>query len=305
MSETKMPEYAVITPVRNEGEIFSETIKSMVSQRKLPCRWIIVDDGSSDETGELADAAAKVHSWISVVHRKDRGFRKQGGGVVEAFYDGYELINNEAWDFIVKLDGDLSFGPDYFEKSLEQFAQNQKLGIGGGRIYCRRDGVETEDSPGDPGFHVRGATKIYRRQLWEAIGGVVRMTGWDTIDEIKANMLGWQTYSFPELRLLQLKDTGSADGAWRNWVKNGRANYIIHYHPVFMLAKCVKRVFTPPYFLAAFGLAAGFAGGYLRRVPRIEDLALARYVRDQQLRKLTMRPNIWDWSRPERIRPVS
>ena len=47
----------------------------------------------------------------------DRGFRKAGGGVVESFYEGYRLIEKESWDYVVKLDGDLSFAPDYFENA--------------------------------------------------------------------------------------------------------------------------------------------------------------------------------------------
>jgi hypothetical protein len=61
-----------------------------------------------------------------------------------------------------------------------------------------------------------------------------------------------------------------------------------------MFAKCFKRIFSPPYFLGAIGLAYGFIGGYFRRVPRIDDSAFARYVRGQQMRKLTFRPSIWD-----------
>ena len=38
---------------------------------------------------------------------------------------------------------------------------------------------------------MRGATKIYKRDCWEAIGGLWVAPGWDTIDEVKANMLGW------------------------------------------------------------------------------------------------------------------
>jgi len=46
--------------------------------------------------------------------------------------------------------------------------------------------------------------------------------------------------------------------------------------------------------LGAAGLAYGFLGGYIRRVPRVNDRAFSRYVRSQQIRKLTLRPSIWD-----------
>jgi poly-beta-1,6-N-acetyl-D-glucosamine synthase len=106
----------------------------MISQKTLPKEWIIVDDGSMDNTGELVEKHAARHSWIKVVHRRNRGFRKPGGGVIEAFNDGYSSIGTTSWDFIVKLDGDLCFDQYYFEKCFERFAQDPDLGIGGGGL---------------------------------------------------------------------------------------------------------------------------------------------------------------------------
>jgi poly-beta-1,6-N-acetyl-D-glucosamine synthase len=309
-----MPSYIIITPVRNEGPHFHQTIDSVLSQTLRPQAWVIVDDGSTDLTPQLIDAAAAQHPWIRTVHRTDRGFRNQGGGVIEAFYDGYAQLSTfhqlatpplqdsitpalhystPPWDFIVKLDGDLSFSADYFEQCFKRFATDPQLGIAGGTIYCRVDGATVEDSPGAPSFHVRGATKIYRRAAWDAIGGLVRAPGWDTLDEVKANMLGWKTCSFPDLRLFQLKPTGAADGSWKNWVKNGRANYITGYHPLFMLLKCFKRIFQPPYGLAALGLLSGFCGGYLGRIPQVPDPDLIRYLRRQQMNRLLGRDSLW------------
>ncbi|MGN6553472.1 MAG: glycosyltransferase family 2 protein [Verrucomicrobiota bacterium] len=287
-------QYAVITPVRNEGDHFAETIAAIVGQTVRPMMWVIVDDGSSDATGPLADGAARDHSWIRVVHRTDRGFRQQGTGVIAAFYDGFELCRKLPWDFLVKLDGDLSFEKNYFESCLARFSKDPKLGIGGGTICRREAGGLVTEVRGDPKFHVRGATKIYRRACWDQIGGLLKAPGWDTIDELKANMLGWVTQTFDDLKLHQHKDTGSADGAWRNWVKNGLANYITAYHPLFMMAKCSKRSFSRPYLLGAAGLACGFLSGYFRQVPRIEDSALKSYIRHQQWRKLTFRSSLWD-----------
>ena len=160
---------------------------------------------------------------------------------------GTSLLGPLPWAYLVKLDGDLSFGPDYFDACIERFESDHSLGIGGGTVCVERDGATTVEAKGDPAFHVRGATKIYRRECWDAISPLVAAPGWDTIDEVKANMLGWGTRTFPHLRLLQHKGTGSADGAWRNWFKNGRGCYVSGYDQTFMLAKCVKRAFgTPP-----------------------------------------------------------
>lgn len=285
--------YIIITPVRNEGDHLAKTIESVAGQTVPPALWVIVNDGSSDNTKQVAEAGAAKHSWIRTMDRPDRGFRKPGGGVIEAFYDGYAVAQSVPWDFLAKLDGDLAFEPDYFQKCLACFQADPKLGIGGGGVYSDVNGRLVYDSPGDPSFHVRGATKIYRRAVWEAIGGLLPSPGWDTLDELKANMLGWKSCSFKELKVRQLKPTGSADGAWRNSFKNGRANYISGYHPLFMLAKCVRRLFCKPYGIGAMALSCGYVSGYWKGVPRVPDEQLIRYVRKQQLDRLLLRESLW------------
>ena len=104
--------YVAVTPVRNEEKYLPQTIQSFVTQTCAPIVWIIVDDGSTDATGSIADAAAAHYPWIEVVHRPDRGFRRPGAGVMEAFCDGLARLGSRAWDFLAKLDADLVFRPD-------------------------------------------------------------------------------------------------------------------------------------------------------------------------------------------------
>jgi len=234
-----------------------------------------------------------LHTWITVVNRADRGFRKAGGGVVDAFYDGYRRIENEAWDYLVKLDGDLSFAPDYFEKCFEKFEQDDKLGIAGGTICSNSGGIIEVEAKDDPRFHVRGATKIYRSACWRNIGGLIKAPGWDTLDEVKANMLGWTTRTLSGINAVHHRPTGAAYGAWNDRVKAGMANYISGYHPLFMLLKCGKRMVEKPYLVGGFGLLYGFAKGYLKKIPKVDDRTLIQYFREQQINRLLGRKSLW------------
>jgi biofilm PGA synthesis N-glycosyltransferase PgaC len=283
--------YVIITPARDEELHLRKTVESILSQTILPAEWIIVNDGSQDSTGKIIDEYAAQHPWIHAVHRTNRGFRKAGGGVVDAFNDGYRELESKDWNFIVKLDGDLSFEPDYFEKCFANFEREPRLGVGGGVMCYINEGIKSFES--NPSFHVRGATKIYKRECWDAIGGFWPAPGWDTMDEVKASMLGWTTRSFPDLHLLHHRPTGAADGMWRNLVKNGRANYICGYHPIFMLAKCVRRLRHRPYLVGSAALLYGFVSGYLERVPQVDDRKTIRYLRQQQMALLTGRESIW------------
>ncbi len=286
--------YVVITPVRNEQKHIAKTVESMALQTLRPGKWVIVDDGSTDNTPQIITEAVSQYPWIKAIHRKNRGYRKSGGGVIEAFYEGYPELQTNNWDFLVKLDGDLSFPPDYFEKCLSKFEAQPQLGIGGGSVYVFSNNSCKLDSPNDPRFHVRGATKIYRRDCWKQIQPLEKLPGWDTIDEVKANMYGWKTRTFPEIRIYQLKATGDADGNWRNWFKNGLANYITGYHPVFMLAKCIKRLNSRPILISSAALFAGFCSGYLKKHLKVCDQSMIRYLRRNQIKRLLGKDSIYN-----------
>jgi poly-beta-1,6-N-acetyl-D-glucosamine synthase len=286
------PSVVVITPVRDEARYIEQTMASMESQTLRPTQWIIVDDGSTDGTARLASEHAAKHAWVSIVTLPDRGYRAAGSGVMHAFYAGYAAIRDADWRYLVKLDGDLSFSPTYLEQCVSRFVLAPQLGIAGGTV-CRSGAEVVVDSPGDPPFHVRGATKIYRRECWDLIAPLLRAPGWDTVDEVRANMRGWATRTFPDLVVLQHKPTGSADGCWRNALKNGFANYVAGYHPAFMLAKCVKRSLRRPLLVESTGLGVGFCAGYFATQGEVADAETVRFLRVQQLRRMTFRRSIY------------
>lgn len=288
LSATK---YVVITPVRDEEQYLPYTIASMVRQKIRPQEWVIVDDGSKDRTGHIIEQASRQYPWIRGVRRKDRGFRKWGAGIIEAFYDGYHALTGTDWEFMAKLDGDLSFEPSYFSEMFRKFTENPDLGIGGGFLYHLEHGCKTLEQT--PVFHVRGGAKIYRRACWEAIGGLWIGPGSDTVDEVKANMLGWRSRSFLDLQIQHHRWTGAAYGRWGGIVKNGKTDYVSGYHPLFLAAKSIARLWKRPYILGSVALLYGYCAAYLQNIPRVDDPQLIKYLRRQQLAKLCGQPTIW------------
>jgi poly-beta-1,6-N-acetyl-D-glucosamine synthase len=292
--------YVVISPVRDEAQHIETTILSMVRQTIRPTQWVIIDDGSTDGTSEIVDRYAKSHHWITLVCKPtlsdastsmSRGHRACRAKEIEAFYAGYECLSATNWEYLAKIDGDVGFEPNYFEECFRLFAKDPLLGIAGGEICNIVEGRMMPEST--PRFHVRGATKIYRRPCWDAIDGVLRGPGWDTLDEVKANMLGWHTTTFPHLQVAHYRATGAANGTWLNFVKNGTWSYIAGYHPLFMLARATRQLFRPPYIVASVAILYGFLQGYVRRIPRTADTLVIRFLRRQQLRRLAFLPNVW------------
>lgn len=283
--------YVVITPVRDEEAYLPFTIDSMVKQTLRPQEWVIVNDGSRDTTGEIIDNAARRYPWIRPVHRKDRGFRKWGAGIIEAFYDGFNALDSTDWEFMAKMDGDLSFEPEYFTKMFEKFQEDTRLGVGGGFLYHLEKGQKTLEE--NPAFHVRGGAKIYRRACWEAIGGLWVGPGSDTVDEVKANMLGWTSRSFLDVQIQHHRWTGAAYGRWGGIAKNGKTDYVSGYHPLFLLAKSVARLWQRPYIVGSAALLYGYISAYVQKTPRVDDPQLIKYLQRQQLARLCGQETIW------------
>ena len=103
--------YVLVTPARNEGAYIEKTLESMISQTLLPLKWVIVDDGSTDNTSEIVNRYVGKYPWIELVQlpqRRNRSFAAK----VSAFNAGYERVKDQKFSIIGNLDGDTSFTED-------------------------------------------------------------------------------------------------------------------------------------------------------------------------------------------------
>ena len=201
--------YLLITPSRNEEAFIKKTLDSMVAQTLLPVRWVIVNDGSTDRTGEIADDYAKRFPWIEVVHRP-RNMERSFAGKVHAFNAGFDRVKALEFEVVGCLDSDLSFDPDYLKFLMEKFAADPKLGVAGTPFIengydSARDSFEGEN-------HVAGGCQLFRRKCWEEIGGYVpnRAGGIDWVAVTTARMKGWKTRSLQEQRFNHYRPLGTA-----------------------------------------------------------------------------------------------
>jgi glycosyltransferase involved in cell wall biosynthesis len=278
--------YIVITPAKNESDFISFTIKSMTKQSIKPQKWIIVDDGSSDDTYEIVKKAAQNFTWITIIKTNADEKRAPGTKVVNAFNYGLSFIKND-FDYIVKLDADLEFDDDYFEKLLYQFEANSKLGIAGG--YCvnpMKGNKQKIDNT--PEFHVRGATKMYRKKCFDEIGGLMPIFGWDGIDEMKAMMFGWETRSFKNIVLLHLRPTGKETGLLKYAWRKGTSNYYMGYNPLYLILSSINNFTKKPYILFGLTLFSGYAYSYLTNSEQIEDKNLIDFIKKFQKRRIKL-----------------
>lgn len=273
--------YIVISPVKNEGRFIGETLSSMAAQTIKPVEWVIVDDGSTDETAKIVKGYAQKYRWMRLVEHKGAR-RSRGAHIVAIVYLGLSRVKASDFDYIVKLDCDLSFEPGFFERALDYLEENPRLGITSGISYIASGGrlVEEKSSRG----HTLGACKIYRRKCFDDIGGLVHAMGWDGIDEVKARMKGWDAEPVPGLRVIHLRPEGQASGTFTSGKERGRGSYFMGYHPLFFAFRAAKSLIKSP--LDGLGMVTGYIGCVLGRAERIDDREFISFLRTNQLRKL-------------------
>jgi glycosyltransferase involved in cell wall biosynthesis len=275
--------YALITPCRDEAKYARRTLDSVLAQTILPAIWVIVDDGSKDETPKILAEYAEKHPFIRIVTRPDRGDRKLGGGVIDAFYAGYETLNPGDYDYVCKFDLDLDLPPKYFQTLMERMEENPRLGTTSGKPFYLKDGKVIPELCGDE--NSVGMVKFYRTECFTQIGGFVRELMWDGIDCHRCRQLGWiaVSWSDPGLSFEHLRPMGTSHKSW--WtgrVRHGVGQYFMGTGPTYMLASGIFRMAHPPILIGGIANLWGYTKSALQRKPRYGDKAFRKFLRSYQ-----------------------
>jgi biofilm PGA synthesis N-glycosyltransferase PgaC len=277
--------YALVTPARDEAANLQRLAQSVLTQTVRAEHWVIVDNGSGDGTRDVASALARAHPWIRLIVADGTAVAEPGQPIVRAFHLGLAEMTAPV-DVVVKLDADVSFEPDYFERLLAEFATDPALGIAGGDCLEEEDGawVVRHVTEG----HVRGAARAYRWTCLQQVLPLEEQVGWDGIDELKANVRGWSTRIVDGLFFYHHRSVGERDGArTARWLRQGRASYLMGYRFSYLLLRTAHRSLRDP---AALAMTWGYVGAALRREPRFSDELVRRHLRRRQsLRRLPLR----------------
>jgi glycosyltransferase involved in cell wall biosynthesis len=280
-------EYILVTPARNEETTIERTIASVLAQSHRPKCWVIVDDGSADRTGEIASCYASKYDFIRFCHISAHD-KRDFASKVHAIHAGYVLMANMESKYVGNLDADVTFDGNYFTTLLERFEADPKLGLAGGTIY------EVTPQGSYPQVNnalwsVAGATQLFRREVYEAIGGYRPLPrgGEDAIAEFMVRQLGWKVRSFEDLQVFHHRLTGTAIGGVLDAkYRRGLMEYTNGNHPLWEILKCIKLLPEWPYVIGSLAWIVGFAAGYLKREPRPLPEALIEAIRAEQIGRL-------------------
>lgn len=199
--------FGIIIPAHNEAQYITFTINSLLEQTHKPLQIIIVDDHSTDATPSILKKYSSKFECITVIRREQGATHMPGSKVVQAFNAGLPFLSPKV-DIICKYDADLIFPPNYLEVMNSEFTQNNQLGMCGGNCLIEKNGIWVLENLTSKN-HLRGAIKAYRRECFEAIGGLKIAMGWDTADELMAQYHGWEVKTIDGIDVKHLRPTGT------------------------------------------------------------------------------------------------
>jgi poly-beta-1,6-N-acetyl-D-glucosamine synthase len=279
-----MARLLLITPVRDEADHLERTVRAVAAQIRKPDLWLIVDDGSVDETPRILDRLAAEVPFLDLRRAPVRRAQAEEDGLAlaaeaVAFNSALESVEIDEFTHIGKLDADVELPPDYFERLLGRFENEPELGIAGG-VLLERSGGAWEPTKIPP-YHVRGALKLYSRGCFEAIGGIEERLGWDTIDETYARMRGYSTRSVPDLAARHHRPVATRGGALRGRARHGHCAYILRYGAWWVVLRSFKVALERPYGLSGIAFFYGYLRAYLKAQPKVEDEGFRRFVREE------------------------
>ena len=130
MSSTKV---SIISPVYNAEKYIRRCLDSIVAQTLTDWEVVLVDDGSTDKSGDICDEYAQADARIKVIH-------KNNGGVAAARQTGVSAATGE---YLIHADPDDYVEPEMLEEMVAEI-QRQGVDILVADFYCDKDGVTNE-----------------------------------------------------------------------------------------------------------------------------------------------------------------
>ena len=290
-ADAALRNYILITPAKNEEKNLAKCISSVTNQTVKPVLWVIIDDGSTDNTPEIIKEAKEKNDWIQSITLEE-GIRDLGVHYSHICKKGFEFAFEHCKEHDIKynhiglIDADVHLEEAYFEDLMKEFEKDSKLGIASG---------ETMSIAGERVVHAKqredlptGAARLWREECFEETGGYFSTYAADSVSNIKAKLRGWKVRRFKEYKFTQARMTASATGLWRGWKKLGESAYYLDIHPLFVFVKAIRYLFKRPYYI---GLAylLGYLNSYISMKEKTDDEEIKhyyRYMRPQELKKI-------------------
>jgi glycosyltransferase involved in cell wall biosynthesis len=281
--------YILITPAKNEEEALPDVINSVLSQEIKPILWLIVDDGSTDNTPHILDKLKKECKWVKTIKlpSRSRDITHHYSYVCKQGFEhaiNYCKENNILYEYIGLLDADTELEENYFAKLIDEFIKNPKLGIASGGIYYNIDSKlqllgTFENLPA-------GTGRMWTKECFQKTGGYLVEPSPDSISNVKAMIHGWDTRKFKNIVAIQKRFTSSAEGLWKGYKMNGYMAYYLNKHPLLILLNSVYYTTKHPHYIGTSYLY-GYLVSLFSDAKQINDKDIKNYYWNTRIKDVT------------------
>lgn len=157
---------SVIVPCYNQGNYLSDAITSVLKQTYTQWECIIVNDGSTDNTEEIAQQWCRKDNRIKYIKQKNGGVSAARNAAIRA----------SAGDYILPLDADDKISKDYVEQALNVLEKDPEVTL----VYAEADYFGTKtghwalteyDYKSLLTRNLIYCSAIYRKADWQTVGG--------------------------------------------------------------------------------------------------------------------------------------
>lgn len=199
--------FLIIIPAHNEENNLPFTLNSLQQQSFKDFKIVVVNDGSTDKTAEVIKKYIDNDTRFETINL-EKSAHQPGSKVVNAFKNGLNTQNMDEFNIICKFDADIILPENYLEILEKSFKSNSNYGLVGGLLYIEKNGDWVYEGNSNK-HHVRGPMKAYRKESFLQMGGLRETLGWDNIDSILLENLGWKEVVLPELHVKLIKVKGA------------------------------------------------------------------------------------------------
>ncbi|AKB18882.1 MULTISPECIES: glycosyltransferase family 2 protein [unclassified Methanosarcina] len=283
--------YLLITPARNEEENLPDVSESVIGQKVTPALWIIVDDGSTDETPHILEGLKAKYSWIQSIRLppRPRDITFHYSYVCKQGFDyalDYCRENGIEYAYIGLLDADTVLEENYFGKLMDEFEKDPFLGVASGGVYYDVGGklsreISDKNLP-------RGTGRLWRKSCFLETEGYPVEPSPDSISNIKALLRGWHLRQYVDIVEIQKRETSAGEGLWKGYVKNGWMAYYVDKNLPMIMLNTFYRSLKPPYY-TGIAYLYGYLNSAIKREKKIRDMEIRDYYRSLNLKLLFSR----------------
>ncbi|MDN4174572.1 glycosyltransferase [Nocardioides sp. SOB77] len=278
-----------MTPVHNEAENVAGLVETLADQHFQDFDWVVVDDGSTDDTVARLAAHDRARRARVVAKANDGGLI--GGSAYTSWRFGVAaaLAEREDHTHVMKLDADVRLAPDYLARVVP--LARGDVGIAGGVIVSR--GMAEQK------FHVPGPVKLFTREAYHLAETLPAAIGNDVMDEVAVARAGLRTVVDPAARFTLARAIGASEGRVHGRFRNGRVCRWTGYDPAYFLLHAARYLVRRPWAVGTIAMLAG----YLTAGPGPYEPGLKDAHRRMQRRKLAeaARGPIAFWRRAYRV----